>query len=395
MEKAPVDRIQDQVVNVVGQVGARITDFLAGNPLETDVGKMIVAATNADVNKAEDWGLIMQICDTIIESSNGGRDALRAIRRQLNENVNKNPLTIMYTLTVLEACVKNCGGVFAAMVCKQEFLEELIKLIKKETPPAVQEKVLSLIQSWADAFRGAPECIDVVNCYEDLKKRGIEFPPTDLDALAPIITPKRTVFNEPQRPEVTPRASQPGMYIASGNQQPVVDEAAIAKIQGELAQARTHAEAFLNLLKDLPPAHSAGALIDTLQQVYATTKEMRDRTALLVQQLYDNPALTTEILDCNDMLSNAVNLYDNYINPPKPEMRDPTMPGPSSATSFSRTTAAAAADPTVYDQTDAGLNVAAFNKTEPITDRVAQELEDWILEGKKEAKQEEKKDDGL
>lgn len=104
----------------------------------------------------------MQICDTIIESSNGyfklflqnpfyaqilrGRDALRAIRRQLNENVNKNPLTIMYTLTVLEACVKNCGGVFAAMVCKQEFLEELIKLIKKETPPAVQEKVLSLIQ---------------------------------------------------------------------------------------------------------------------------------------------------------------------------------------------------------------------------------------------------------
>lgn len=83
------------------------------------------------------------------------------------------------------------------------------------------------------------------------------------------------------------------MYIAAGNQQPVVDEAAIAKIQGELAQARTHAEAFLNLLKDLPPAHSAGALIDTLQQVYATTKEMRDRTALLVQQLYDNPALTS------------------------------------------------------------------------------------------------------
>jgi hypothetical protein len=41
MEKAPVDRIQDQVVNAVGQVGARITDFLAGNPLETDVGKMI------------------------------------------------------------------------------------------------------------------------------------------------------------------------------------------------------------------------------------------------------------------------------------------------------------------------------------------------------------------
>jgi hypothetical protein len=190
MEKAPVERIQDQVVNAVGQVGARITDFLAGNPLETDVGKMIVAATNAELNELN-WALIMSICDYIIEVPNGARDALRAIRRQLNESVNKNPQTIMYTLTVLEACVKNCGGIFATMVCKDDFLEELIKLIKKETPPAVQEKVLSLIQSWADAFRGAPECVDVVNRYEDLKKRGIEFPATDLDAMAPIITPKR------------------------------------------------------------------------------------------------------------------------------------------------------------------------------------------------------------
>jgi hypothetical protein len=179
------------------------------------------------------------------------------------------------------------------------------------------------------------------------------------------------------------------MYIASGNQQPVVDEASIAKIQGELSQAKKHAEGFLNLIKDLPASHTAGKeLLDTLQQVNATTKEMRDRTARLVEQLYDNPTLTTEILDCNDMLSNAVNLYDNYINPSQPETRDPTLPGPSCASSREP-------DQSVYDQTEAGLNVAAFNKTDPITDRVAQELEDWILEGKKEVKQEEKKDDGL
>lgn len=91
------------------------------------------------------------------------------------------------------------------MVCNNEFLEELIKLVKKETPPGVQEKVLSLIQvtfpkfdgflrcfqSWADAFRGIPDCADVVNCYEDLKKKGIEFPATDLDTMAPVVTPKR------------------------------------------------------------------------------------------------------------------------------------------------------------------------------------------------------------
>ena len=94
-------------------------------------------------------------------------------------------------MIVLEAAVKNCGIGFASLVCKTEFLDELIKIVKKDTPPQVQEKVLYLIQSWADAFRGVPECSDVALYYDDLKKRGIEFPATDLDSLAPIITPKR------------------------------------------------------------------------------------------------------------------------------------------------------------------------------------------------------------
>lgn len=87
------------------------------------------------------------------------------------------------------------------------------------------------------------------------------------------------------------------MYVAAGHQQPVVDDAAIAKIQSELAQSRKHADSFLNLLKELPPAHFAQKdVLETLQQVYSTTKEMRDRTALLVQQLYDNQSVTSELL---------------------------------------------------------------------------------------------------
>lgn len=41
MESKPTERIQDQVVNAVEQVGAKITEFFSGNPLENDVGRMI------------------------------------------------------------------------------------------------------------------------------------------------------------------------------------------------------------------------------------------------------------------------------------------------------------------------------------------------------------------
>lgn len=70
-----------------------------------------------------------------------------------------------------------------------------MKLIgpKNDPPTAVQEKVLSLIQSWADAFSNQPELSGVVSVYQDLKAKGIEFPPTDLDSFAPIITPQRVM----------------------------------------------------------------------------------------------------------------------------------------------------------------------------------------------------------
>jgi hypothetical protein len=51
--------------------------------------------------------------------------------------------------------------------------------------------VLSLIQSWSDAFRHQTELSGVVQVYHDLKQKGIEFPMTDLDTMAPIHTPQR------------------------------------------------------------------------------------------------------------------------------------------------------------------------------------------------------------
>ena len=48
-----------------------------------------------------------------------------------------------------------------------------------------------LPQTWADAFRGVHELKEVDKVYNDLKSKGIEFPMTDLDSLAPIHTPAR------------------------------------------------------------------------------------------------------------------------------------------------------------------------------------------------------------
>lgn len=54
----------------------------------------------------------------------------------------------MYTLTVLETCVKNCYRHFHYLVCQKDFILDLVKLIgpKFEAPQIIQERVLTLIQ---------------------------------------------------------------------------------------------------------------------------------------------------------------------------------------------------------------------------------------------------------
>uniref|UniRef100_A0A8C1QD90 Target of myb1 like 2 membrane trafficking protein n=1 Tax=Cyprinus carpio TaxID=7962 RepID=A0A8C1QD90_CYPCA len=173
-------------------------EFLLGNPYSTPVGQCIEKATDGSLQN-EDWTLNMEICDIINETEEGPKDAMRAVKKRLNGN--RNFREVMLALTVLETCVKNCGHRFHVHVANRDFIEGvLVKIITPKTnPPAiVQDKVLSLIQAWADAFRSSPDLTGVVHIYEDLKRKGVEFPMADLDALSPIHTPQRGV------PEVDP-----------------------------------------------------------------------------------------------------------------------------------------------------------------------------------------------
>lgn len=75
---------------------------------------------------SENWALNMEICDFVNDTENGPREAIRAIRKRLQVNMGKNHTVIMYTLTVLETCVKNCGRKFHVLVAQKDFVQELV-----------------------------------------------------------------------------------------------------------------------------------------------------------------------------------------------------------------------------------------------------------------------------
>ncbi|XP_031140292.1 target of Myb protein 1-like isoform X2 [Sander lucioperca] len=301
-------------------------EFLIGNPFSTPVGQRIERATSGSL-QAEDWGLNMEICDIINETDEGPRDAVKAIKKRIVGN--KNFREIMLSLTVLEACVKNCGQRFHILVASQEFIEGVLvrSILPKHNPPtALHDRVLSLIQSWADAFRSSPSLAGVVYVYDDLRRRGLEFPMTDLDALSPIHTPNRST-PENGTPETTPAAapthqSQPQApsSVPTQNTSPPVPSsegpASLSaeqeqKLRSELALVKGNLTVMSEMLNELIPGQSQQDDTELLQQLYSVCKSMQTRVVELLPQLLDERFIE-ELLMVNDDLNNAFIRYERF-----------------------------------------------------------------------------------
>ncbi|XP_061129884.1 target of Myb1 membrane trafficking protein-like isoform X1 [Syngnathus typhle] len=303
-------------------------EFLIANPFSTPVGQRIEQATGGS-RQSEDWGLNMEICDIINETDEGPRDAVKAIKKRIVGN--KNFREIMLALTVLETCVKNCGHRFHVFVASQEFVEGVLvrAILPKYNPPSVlHDRVLSLIQSWADAFRTSPSLAGVVYVYDDLRRRGLEFPMTDLDALSPIHTPIRTVpENETQQAtDAPPRQSQaqtsttnssPASQSSEGP--PALSAEQKNKLQHELALVKGNLTVMTEMLNELKPGQSKQDDTELLQQLYSVCKNMQTRVVELIPQLIDE-GLIEELLVVNDDLNNAFIRYERFDRLNKAQM---------------------------------------------------------------------------
>ncbi|XP_037932364.1 TOM1-like protein 2 isoform X2 [Teleopsis dalmanni] len=281
-----------------------------GSPFSTPIGQRIEQATDASL-ASENWALNMEICDMINESSDTARDAMKAIRKRLLQNAGKNNQVIMYTLTVLETCVKNCGKAFHVLVAQKDFIQELVKLIgpKNDPPAVVQEKVLSLIQIWADAFKNQPDLNGVTQMYMELKNKGIEFPQTDMETMAPIYTPQRSVPEVPQQ-IVVPQQTNPPTAVHNNGPSALTPEQT-TKLQSEL-EVVAHSMSILGeMLNELKPGQEEAEDYALLNELTATCKEMQARIVDLIGRINDDE-LTAELLRFNDELNNLFLRHQRY-----------------------------------------------------------------------------------
>ena len=122
-----------------------------------------------------DLDSMLQLCDMIRGGDVKPKDACLLIKTRVLEE--KNPHVQLFSITVLDIVMKNCGEAVHSEVITESFLERIKDLVKSTSSENVKSKLLEMIQAWGVGFKDNSDLKIASNLYNVMKVEGYKFPP--------------------------------------------------------------------------------------------------------------------------------------------------------------------------------------------------------------------------
>uniref|UniRef100_A0A8C5CX96 Golgi associated, gamma adaptin ear containing, ARF binding protein 3 n=1 Tax=Gadus morhua TaxID=8049 RepID=A0A8C5CX96_GADMO len=297
--------------------------YQEGDSLESWLNK----ATHP-TNRQEDWEYIIGFCDQINKELEGPQIAVKLLIHKIHS---PQEWEASQGLTVLEACMKNCGRRFHNEVGKYRFLNELIKLVSPKymgdnVSEKVKAKTIEMLYSWTVAFPGEAK---ISEAYDTLRRQGLVTadPKLPLDKTlipSPPTRPKNPVFENEDMGKV--RTHSPTqlcqdfstgwtfsfVMFVSGCQ----DDARVQKVTKRvhtLEEVSINVKLLAEMLSHYDQEHSNDSDREIIKELYERCDKLRRATFKMATETEDNDMNLGEILQASDDLSRVINSYRKIV----------------------------------------------------------------------------------
>nr|XP_002122616.1 ADP-ribosylation factor-binding protein GGA1 isoform X1 [Ciona intestinalis] len=299
---------------------------MADDPNET-LETLLNKATST-LNRQDDWEYIMAFCDKVNFEIEGAQNATRLIAHKIQS---PQELEALRALTVLEACVKNCGEIFQKELGKYRFLNEMIKVVSPKylgdkTSEKVQKRVLVMLYTWSIALT---DQIKIRDAYQMLKKQGIVTtdPEYDQSMVTDIPAPKEsrdTLFTDEEkrkqldkllkstRPEDLQAANRLIKSVVKEDE----DRMEKMKKRNETLEEVTNNIRLLNeMLTHFDPDVTAISDMQMMKELYDSCHKLRPTLFRLASDTDDDEGALMEILRANDDVTRVMQSFEKIVSP--------------------------------------------------------------------------------
>ncbi|KAL5493686.1 hypothetical protein EMCRGX_G014898 [Ephydatia muelleri] len=135
-----------------------------------------------------DWDKIITLCNRIRNSfgASSMQFALESVMKRLK---NTDPNVQLHALTLLEACVSNCGSDFQIELTKPFFQSEVKALLGAHPDPKVSQRLRELLASWVAEFRSNAQMKGLLTFVEQLRHEGHSFAAAQPQLVQPLAYP--------------------------------------------------------------------------------------------------------------------------------------------------------------------------------------------------------------
>jgi len=238
--------------------------FGSNNPFDEPLEKL----TN-ELNTETDWGAILALCDKVSSSSKGPHDVSLAIFDKMSHKV---PHVVLQAMTVLDACVSNCGKNFHKEMASQFFTDALKEFVYSCKHVTLSRKMRYLIRKWAEEFKDDPDLSYFVSFYYFQRGEGIEFPDSDESDTGS------------KKKKQTEQVSKDPNVVSSQQEADDIAKAIEASLKEEQKRKGTTVSSLYTDLSSVPSASS-----NSITSTYATIDHSRSSNATRkqVKALYD------------------------------------------------------------------------------------------------------------